>query len=314
MLNLRRTLCVALVLLVSSSAAAAPGAPDVATQAAARKHVVDGKQALGQRQLLAALRHFRAAYRLWPRKENAFNLALVYHELGDKIAAANHLLVYLDQVDSKARSQLPKIFVRLLKKVGTLAVQAPGAQMEVWVDGRRAGTGRVDVALLPGRHVVQIRQGGESILEWKLVLERGQRLQWRPKVVSPSPRRARRLSDTRKPGDKGPPRPWGRLHWAYFAIAAGVAVAAGVAAIPLGLETNELEAEFKANPTDELGRRGKAYKNATNAMAGIAAIAGVSAVVLAIFTRWRPMESESRLTFSPAVRRGGATLTLRLVY
>jgi len=309
-----RAQVLALALLLSCPALAAPGTPDSATQATARDQVRQGRQALRQRNLLAALRHFRKAYRLWPRKENAFNLALVYHELGDKVSAATHLLRYLDRATPAERKRLTSILRQLLKSVGVLSVEAPKSQMEIWVDGRHVGTGRARVALAPGGHRAQLRQGKKVVLEWAQTVAGGQRLRWLPSLAVPQRRPARRRAATKSTTLQ---RSWTkrkRLHWAYFAVATVVAVAAAGALIPLGLKTRELEADFDATPTADIQRRGKRYENATNAMVGLTAVAGAAAVVLAIFTRWRSKERAKRLTVLPEIGPQGAGMTLRLEY
>lgn len=306
----------AAVLLGAPRAAAAPRPADTATQLAARKHVSQGRQALAKRNLLAALKHFQSAYRLWPRKESAFNLALVYHELGAKLSAARYLLRYLDEADAKARRQLPAIFKQLLKQVGVISIKAPLAKMAIWVNGKQAGRGQVRVVLLPGSHVLQLRQGSEAIQEWTVQLAAGQRLRLRPRLATIHQRR----TGTGPGIPSTPSRPAGfqrqRLHWAFFAIAAGLAVVAGVAIIPLGLETNRLEKENKDpdTSTDALIRKGEQYLKATHAMTGIAAIAGAAAVALAIFTRWRKPQRPRRITVHPGVAPGGASLTVRLSF
>ena len=60
----------------------------------------------------------------------------------------------------------------------------------------------------------------------------------------------------------------------------------------------------------DLHDQGELYQRTTNALWGVCAGVAVTAVILAIFTRWRRAESSSPVSAGPLVGPGGVGLTI----
>jgi hypothetical protein len=311
---LRVALMVALLLALFglNSGVARAATPDPEIQRKTRALVERGHKALRDKKFKEALNSFNEAYRMWPRKEIQFNLALVYRETGDKIAAVTHLRMYLKQAGPGARAALPVVFRRLLTQVGVLSVVAPKPVATIWLGGRKVGSGRVELVLLPGVHVVEVRLGRQVLSHREVRLAGGQEIVWNPTLIERRP--AARL---------GPPvvvprvTPRKRLHWAYFAAATIVAAAAGGALIYTGIRTRDLESQYSSAPSLDLREEGTRYMNATNVLIGVAGAAAITAAVFAFYTRWRgggasgAGERADRATLIPGVWANGATLSIR---
>jgi bacteriorhodopsin len=97
-------------------------------------------------------------------------------------------------------------------------------------------------------------------------------------------------------------------------ISAG-AVALGLAgaAIGTGLMAQKLHDDYEANPTRETRADGRAMRNTTNILWGVAGAMGAASVVLAIFTQWKKPDKE-RSSLAPelqiGVGQGGATVSV----
>ncbi len=286
------------------------GAPDRETQNRVRKMVRQGQKAMRTGKLPEALRHFKGAYKLWNRKEIQFNIALVYLELKNDLAAAHHLRIYLRAAGPGAQAKLPSRFQQLLRGVAVLKIRVSREDAGIFVDGKRVGVGRVEAVLRPGRHKVHIRFDGSIQVRTKIQLSPGQVLDWNPKLWRPvRPRRPRPRPRDTAPVASG--RSWQTLHWAYFAVATGLAAVAGGALIATGLKTNALEREFRSAPTPDLQKRGRAFLTATHALTGVTAAAVLTSALLAVFTRWRARRVERPVTLIPIVSPRGASIVLR---
>ena len=262
----------------------------------------------GTGKLTEALRQFNGAYKLWNRKEIQFNIALVYLELKDNLAAAHHLRIYLRAAGPGAQAKLPSRFQQLLRGVAVLKVHVSRKDAGIFVDGKRVGVRRIEVVLRPGRHRVHIRFDGAVQVRTTIQLSPGQVLDWNPKLWRPV-RRPRPRPTPTGPAVSG--RSWQRLHWAYFVVATGLAAVAGGALIATGFKTNALEREFRSAPTPDLQKRGRAFLAATHALTGVTAAALVTSALLAVFTRWRARRVERPVTLIPVVSPRGASIVLR---
>jgi hypothetical protein len=198
---------------------------------------------------------------------------------------------------------------KLLAETSVLDIKAPDAGIAIWVDGKLEGMGSAEVVVLPGKRPVEFRKGGKVLLKKTLHAKAGQVLLFSP-TLTPDARRP-------PPGGGTTPTDPGRkkLHWAYFAGAAGLAVLASAVMIGTGVKTLELHDRFESNPDDtDAQSQGKTMKAVTNAMVGVASAAAVTAAVLAFFTRWRKPERASAVQVQPRVGPGGASVTLAVEF
>ena len=102
-----------------------------------------------------------------------------------------------------------------------------------------------------------------------------------------------------------------RLHWAYFTAAALMTgICAGSLAFT-GTRVWQLKREYNPDsPDPAIEQDFNRYKLASNVLVGITIAAGVSAVALAVFTRWRKREDKPAVLVLPAATPGGAALVL----
>lgn len=257
--------------------------------ARAKKLFLKGRKLFAQKEYKAAIESFKAAYFFWKRKEIQFNIALAYFNLGDEINAVTHLRMYLAQCSAEERKTVPKPLMRLQQKVGVLIVQMPREEAEIWVNNRLEGQGRVEKVVRPGEMKVEIKIDNEIVATKSIPVDEGTQKVWElttiPTGKEPDNKGEykgggqRRIEKVEKEG-------LGKLHWAYFTVAAGLTVVAGGVVAGVGVKTMKIKDEYEENQTDELEKKGERYKLATNIMIGVTAAAGVSAAVLAVFTKW----------------------------
>ncbi len=105
------------------------------------------------------------------------------------------------------------------------------------------------------------------------------------------------------------------IHWAFFVSAAVLTVAAGAALTYTGVRTLQLKDDYLADPTPALEKDFDRFKLISNVLAGVTALAGATAVIVAVFTRWRRNQREKpRVSISPTMLPGGAGLWVRGSY
>lgn len=309
--------CLTAAVLVCALALGNPASAQRQNRALARQLFASGNSLFTQRQYREAIVRFKQAFRHWNQYNIQFNIALCYYNLGDKVGAVTHLRRYLKKATAKERKSIPKPLLAMQRKVAVIIVQVPDPKATIWVNGKLAGTKRVELVVKPGRRTVVIKKGEKTVVRKVMDLSGGSQQVWEmskmpvPRPVVPEPP----VPQPPKP----PPRRLGRLHWGYFAAAAGLTVALGGVLTGLGVKVLQIEKDWKASALGsqeraDLADKGEKYKNATNALVGVTAAVGVTAVVLAIFTRWRSPERESGIKIQPAVGPGGASFTVRFDY
>jgi hypothetical protein len=296
-------------------------APDPARAASredrdqARRLLAEGKKRMRQKRYQDAVRLFEQAHELWQRREIQFNLALAHLELGDKVVAGRHLRRYLAKATPAERQALPERFRRLQRQVGLLRVQTENERVEIWIDGKRRGSGRVEAVVLPGKRSVELRRGSHVLARRVFEVGGGREVVWDPPPLPP-PRRSRPPPPRRAVPEDTPGRK--PLHWAVFATAAAVAVAAGVAATSTGVRTLQIRDELRTQEGSEYDAgviEMERHKLATNVLIGITGAAAITAAILAIFTRWRETpRSPVSATLRPTLGPGCAGVGLRLRY
>lgn len=263
-----------------------------------------------------AIRHWRQAYSLWPKPQLLYNIALAYERSRRPEQAMTFLRVFLTQAKTEPQKTTlmraaRKLQRRLSRRVSVLGLSGPrGAQ--AFVDGKLVGALPLEVVLRPGKHRLEVRAPGRTTVKRDLTLEVGHTT-----LVDVKMHPARRRPALR-------PEPWPRLrtgraprkglHMAYTLTTTGIALALAGAAVGTGMLAIKRYDEFQSNPTLGSRARVKTLQDATNSLWALAGAAGVTAVVLAIFTRWhsgRESPSPSAPKVDIDVGPGGFGVALR---
>jgi len=297
-----------LVSLVGLGGAKASSAPSH-DKAKAKKLYRQGKSFYKRGKYIDAVKAFKGALRHRSHKVILFNIALCYAMLNRKLEAATYGRRYLKQATAEERV-LPKVLQSAMSAVGVVLVRAPDPAAEIYLDGKLAGKGRVDTVVMPGRRKVEVKLDGVVVAKRILRVNAGRDVVW---DISNLPR-PRRLTPRPEPpnGPKDGAKRRG-VHWAWFTtlavVAAGLATGAGV----MSLKAKQAHDDFLADRTDgSLREDGLRFETTANVLWGVAAAGAVTAVVLAIFTRWRGAKKEraAAVRISPALSPDGAGLTL----
>ncbi len=272
----------------------------------ARALVARARDALRHRRFRTAIQALRAAYRIWPRNVLWFNLCVAYLAKGDRYRAARALHRYLRHASAADQASVPAKVRAVLNGFGILTVRAPQQTLSIWLNGRFLGSDAVTVVLRPGQHVVEIRQDNQVLARESFSIASGQTLIIRPTPVPFSvPRRpsTRQIRHPRR-------RARARLHWAYFVASAGLALGTAAAFTYTGLRAKEMERAWAEDPLPSYRDRGRAYMLATNVLIGVSAACGLTAVLVALFTRWHHGESSGTLLL-PQTTATSLSLSLR---
>jgi len=275
-----------------------------------------GKRAFVAKRFDEAIRHWRRAYSLWPKPQLLYNIALAYERSRRPAQAMTFLREFFTQAKTEPQKTTlmrgaRKLRQSLSRRVCVLGLTGTqGAQ--AFVDDKLVGTVPLEAVLLPGTHRLELRAPGRTTVKRRITLEAGRTTLL---DVHLRPARRRRLV---RPEPRPRPRPGTAplkgLHMAYSLTAVGVALALAGAAVGTGLLAIERYDDFQANPTLASRARVKTLQDATNSLWALAGAAGVTAVVLAIFTRWRSgRESPPRRapTVDIEVGPGGLGVALR---
>jgi hypothetical protein len=192
-----------------------------------------------------------------------------------------------------------------------------------------ADTARADLYLDPGTHVLRASWPGHRSLERTLEAAVGsnQEVALRssdPEVVSSesvvTAPPAEEVSGPTTPPSSGGPTPTpsssSGLSPVFFAIAAGLTVAAAATTIGLGIDMLDARNRYVLMPTEAGWRDGVGRETATNALLGTSLALAAVTVGLAIFTDWdgEPSTSEQALLhhFRFAASPDGAAAQLHL--
>ena len=250
------------------------------------------------------------------------------------IQSVTYLRHFLKKASPKERRDVPAEVLAQQSKVGVLIVKAPSEDATIWIEGRYVGRHHLELVMPPGRLLVSIKVKGKVVARKRIDVLAGTQPIWEVSTLNQpvvtEARTARATGSGRvggaqeegagsggRPFQKGNGRGLGRLHWAYFAAAAGLAVAFGAAATYTGVETLKIKSDYDeaasgSQEKDDLKDKGIKYRTATNALIGVTAAVAVGAVALAVFTRWKQPKERSTETswrILPAVGPKGAMLT-----
>lgn len=260
------------------------------------------------------------AYDRWKSPSFLYNLAVVYALKGEPVRAVEYLRRYR-KLSPDEDTKLPGPLRTAKEKVGILVVRAPDPTVAIYLDGEKKGSGHIEVVLLPGRPVVELRRGQTVLKSKRVHIEGGRQTLWEVDTL-PIPQRpdsgahgggAPRTSAPKQATSSSHAtsnrKKRTKLHWAYFTAAAATAVAGFAAAAGLSARTKQIYQDFVGTDrTDRnLADQGRTYQNAANAMWAVAGTMTVAAAVLAVFTQWKHKEpTDEGLTIGPT----GATLRL----
>jgi hypothetical protein len=307
-------------------------APAIKTKA--KKLFRRGNRLVKRKKYDAALKTFRKAYALWKHPSILYNMASALALKGETIAAAERLRTFLKQRDFPKR-KLPNLLQNVLRKTGILIIEIPDPKATIHIDGRQVGRGKVRVTVRAGERVIDIRRGDRVVAHKKIRVPGDREKVWElaqmPKASLP-PRARPEAGASRPAPRKGPDTPTaavtpqvkksrglGRLHWAYFASTAGLAVASLAGAVTASVLTKQAKEDNRQNPTPDTKDRGETRQLAANIMWGVTAAVAAGAAVMAVFTRWKDREQATADRTPPkepiagvraTVFPGGAQLTV----
>ncbi len=184
MIRLWRGVAIALALLLVAGNVQA----DAKAEREARALFKEANRLLGEKDYVAALDMFRAAYNRWPNPKILLNIGTTLRNLGRDAEAADAYEKYLREgkPDAKRKAEVDAILKELGAKLARLRIEVnePGAR--VLVDGKVVGESPQAITLRveAGTHTivaekqgypaaaatVQISAGQERVVELRLVL------------------------------------------------------------------------------------------------------------------------------------------------
>jgi hypothetical protein len=291
-------------------------------KAAAKKHFARGRKLFEKERYKQAIAAFLRAYRRWPYPVIHFNIALAYLFCGDDIAAVTHLRKYLVEA-SEGEIEIPKELKKAQHRVGVVIVSIPDDTADIYVDGKKAGIGNVELVLRPGRKRIEIRKEGQTIAARTFIVQGGKEqiwqlswAAWKKKTKKLEAALLQQEQERKEQEELGESRKkriaklveleasashrLGRLHWGYFAGAAAVTGASLITSIALSARTVQLRDDFLDNRTDtDLRAQGVAHKRAAEIMWGVTGGFAVATAIVAIFTRWRPATETPDIQVTP---------------
>jgi len=275
-----------------------------------------GRRAYGRKKFDQAVKHFLAAFNVWPRRELNYNIAISYGRLGDKIKAVIYVRRFEKDASARELQSIPKWLREIKDEVAVVNVQGPDGAM-IKMDGKDVGTVPAELVILPGMHLFVIIKDGKRFAKRDWDVKPGLRKVW--EVVEPRavPVRPPTQIIIRQPiGQPVPPPPpppeAKRISMWYTITAGALAIAVAGGAVGTGLMAKKLHDDYEANPTRKTREDGLLMKNMTNALWGVAGGLAVASVVLAIFTRWKSSKEKSARAprLEIGVGQGGATVSV----
>ncbi len=285
----------------------------------ARKLLRKGRRAYKRKRFQKAVKYFLQAFKVWPRRELNFNIAIAYGRLGDKINAVIYVRRFEKDASSRELRSIPKWLREIKDEVAVINVQGPdGATIKM--DGKVVGTVPAELVILPGMHLfVIVKPDGKRFAKRDWDVKPGLRKVWEvvePRVV---PVRPPTKVIIRQPVTPPPPPPPERKtisKWYTITVAAVAAAVAG-AAIGTGFLAKGYHDDYEANPTRSTREDGILMRNTANALWGVSGALLVGSVVLAVFTKWKSSKEKASKESSYqtprlelGVGQGGASVSI----
>jgi hypothetical protein len=250
------------------------GQADAERAKQASRAFAEGSKLFDQADYVGAIEAFTKAHALRPHFSVLCNIALSHERLGDMIRAGGvYKRCYAEGAEKTENAEAVRNSIQRVEgRVGWFQVSAPSPGGEVYLDGKPLGPAPRRVPLNPGQHVIEVRRPGAEPAREALIVRGGEQ---RSLELSPTTIAESRPVERPKPGQGRR-----RLRPVWFFSTAGLAVALGVVATVLGVQTLGIKSDYEASPTRELYDRGRTRRLLTNLFwAGAAASAGSSAVL-----------------------------------
>ncbi len=284
-------------------------ATDRRNRTKARKHFKKGRRLFHRRRYKQAVLEFEQAYQFWKHHSILFNLALAHALLGQKVQAGAYLRKY-HKAPGKKRRRMPRILRVLKTQVATLIIKVADAAAVIFVDGQRVGYGAVEVVVLAGKHVVEVRKGDWVARRQQLTVAGGAEKSWE---LAEMPRQRARPRPGPDPVPKPKGKPLRRLHWAYFTGAAAVTVGLLAGAVAMSVQNKKTYEKFEQQPWDAtVAAKGRKQQVTANVLWGLTATAAAATAVLGVFTRWKlSSETSNKVSVAPGFWPGGASVKVQ---
>jgi hypothetical protein len=150
----------------------------------ARKLMTLGRRAYRRKKFNKAVKYFLEAFKVWPRRELNFNIAIAYGRLGDKINAVIYIRRFEQDASARELQSIPKWLREIKDEVAVVNIQGPdGATIKM--DGKVVGTVPAELVILPGMHLFLIIKDGKRFAKRDWDVKPGLRKVW--EVVEPRP-------------------------------------------------------------------------------------------------------------------------------
>jgi hypothetical protein len=256
----------------------------------------------------------------------AYNLGVAYQELGDATHAAEHLQSFLDEVEVlRGRGEdLPPIVeketgnararvARLVATSGRIHIEATSAPRTARVDASEPRLAGFVAWVAPGDHTVTFAEGTPDAESRSVEVRAGELIDIAPNNPSPHPPPAPVVVNVLPP-----PAPQIATHretfhpfpWPLIAVSGGVALAAGIAAVPLYLYEGNLYTRYSGE-SPRPAAHSQTYSNVrTLAYTDVGGAIGFALVTTVLATWYFVGTSEREVRVTPAVgpEPGGASL------
>ncbi len=331
-LSLGAVLVAAFGLFISVGIALAGGNP---ARRAPTQDEVQRARALFQRgrvffskgKYVEAANAFEDAYALHKHKAIEYNLAVTHALLGHVKRAVTYFRAFLRHESNPP--PLPDVLKKAQSRVGAVVVSVKNPDAIIYVNGRPAGKGHVDVVVDPGRVVLEVRLRDRVVAHKELTVLAGRETVYEFAEIKPEHVGGTGPGGAVGPGGSGGAVGGGQrggesrgasyqtLHWAYFATATAVALGLAAGAVATGVMAKKDYDDFQKDRSNEALRdEGVKLVKITNGLWGAAGGMAAAAVVLAIFTRWKGKEKQEKATSVTAVPMitpggGGLVITIR---
>ena len=262
----------------------------------------------------------RTGYRL------AYNLGVAYQHLGDAEHAAERLQAFLAEVDArrtrgdplppiveKEESEARTLVATLLTTKGRIHVSAGSTPRSARLDANEPRLAGFLAWVTPGEHTVTYAAGTPDEETKTIVVRAGEIVEIAPTL--PPPASSLSPSTSMPPSLQAPFLTRREIRhpfaWPLMVIGGGLAVASGIAAVPLESHAQDLFDRYRNEiPTIPQTDRDNFSNARTLAYAAVAGAIGF-AVVTAALAAWYFLESSERdIIITPAVNpeRGGSSL------
>ena len=260
----------------------------------------------------------------------AYNLGVAYEELGEATHAAERLQSFLDEVDVlRARGEgLPSLVEKelvdararitdLIAIKGRIHVEASRAPRSARIDAGEPRLAGFIAWVTPGDHTVTFAQGTPDEEATRMHVRAGEIIDVAPKAtLPPTPAPAEPVIVGGAPPTP-PPTPTHRelVHpfpWPLIAVSGGVAVAAGIAALPLYIYEGDLYSRYAGEAPRPAAHSNTYNTVRTLAYMDVGGAIGFAVVTAGLATWYFLGTSERAVLVTPSMgpESGGASLRL----